>query len=398
MSALDYATLSENIQTTPRNIDFVTRFGLNWQALMDILGIMRPIKKTPGAVIKSKRARVTLNNGNVTEGDVIPLSEAFVEEIPYVEMRLDKYKKQVTAEAINEHGYNDAVAMTDEAFLYELQDLVFGRACTYLNSGELGYAASTWQMALAMAKGLVLNKWKKMSRNVTEVVGFANILDLYEYLGGANVTIQTQFGLNYVQNFMGYRTLILLSDDEIARGRVIATPVENIVLYYVDPSDSDFARADLIYITDGVTNLIGFATKGDYDRAASNCYALMGMVLFAEYIDGIAVADVGSTLGAVTATSEAGTSAVGDTIIKVTSDVAPGDKLYFKAASGTAPAAPTFGAQFDATGWTEITAATETAGKLVSSTTNGHKFRIVEVNGAGQAVATVDGTVVAKAS
>ena len=34
-----------------REIDFVTRFGMNWQALLDIIGIARPIKKTPGTFV-----------------------------------------------------------------------------------------------------------------------------------------------------------------------------------------------------------------------------------------------------------------------------------------------------------------------------------------------------------
>ena len=89
---------------------------------------------------------------------------------------------------------------------------------------------------------------------------------------------------------MGYDTVFLLSNEEIARGKVIATPVENIVLYYVDPSTSDFARAGLQYTTDGETNLIGFHVQGNYNTAVS--FALMGMTLFAEYLDGIAVITV----------------------------------------------------------------------------------------------------------
>lgn len=85
-----------------------------------------------------------------------------------------------------------------------------------------------------MAKGLVINKFKQIHRTVTNVVGFANVLDLYDYLGDANITVQTAFGFQYVQNFMGFSTVFLLSDEEIPRGRVIATPVENIVLYYVE--------------------------------------------------------------------------------------------------------------------------------------------------------------------
>lgn len=120
-----------------------------------------------------------------------------------------------------------------------------------------------------MAKGLVINKFKQIHRTVTNVVGFANVLDLYDYLGDANITVQTAFGFQYVQNFMGFSTVFLLSDEEIPRGRVIATPVENIVLYYVDPSTSDFARAGLVYTTDGETNLIGFHVEGNYHTAVS---------------------------------------------------------------------------------------------------------------------------------
>lgn len=45
-----------DVQVTARELDFVTRFERNWQHLRDILGIMRPIKKQPGAVLKRKYA------------------------------------------------------------------------------------------------------------------------------------------------------------------------------------------------------------------------------------------------------------------------------------------------------------------------------------------------------
>ena len=80
---------------------------------------------------------------------------------------------------------------------------------------------------LAIAKAI----WKVVSVNVTGVVGFVNILDVYEYLGAAEITIQYQFGFQYMKDFMGFNTIFLLSEKEIPRGTVIATPVENIVLY-----------------------------------------------------------------------------------------------------------------------------------------------------------------------
>jgi hypothetical protein len=143
-----------------------------------------------------------------------------------------------------------------------------------------------------MAKGNVINEFKQMHKSVTRVVGFVNVLDLYDYLGDAPITVQNAFGFQYIKNFMGYDTIILLSDAEIARGKVIATPVENIALYYVSPSDSDFARAGLVYRTAGETSLIGFHTQGNYNTAVSESFAIMGMTLFAEYLDGIAVVTV----------------------------------------------------------------------------------------------------------
>ena len=293
MAAKANLTTTTDINVEAREIDFVSRFGDTWEHLRDILGTMRLIKKTPGAVLKSKKASVTLQNGKIGEGEEIPYSKATFEEVPYEEMDIEKYSTAVSIEAIKDYGYDVAVAMTDDAFLAELQANVTKRFYDYLNTGTLTDTETTWQKALAMAKGAVINKFKNMHKTATKIVGFANVLDLYDYLGDKDITIQSEFGFQYVKNFLGYDTVFLLSDEEIARGKVIATPVENINLYYVDPSTSDFARAGLVYTVDGETPLIGFHTQGNYGTAVSECFALMGLTLFAEYIDGIAVYTVG---------------------------------------------------------------------------------------------------------
>ena len=174
--AKENMTMTADIQVAAREIDFVTRFGKNWDHLRDILGIMRPIRKQPGTTLKSKKASLVLQNGAVAEGDEIPFSKATIVEVPYEEMTIEKYAKSVSIEAIKEHGYEVAVGMTDEQFLYELQDNVTGRFYTYLNTGTLKSNETTWQRALAMAKGNVINKFKQMHRNATKVVGFVNII------------------------------------------------------------------------------------------------------------------------------------------------------------------------------------------------------------------------------
>lgn len=327
--------MSNDIQVTAREIDFVTRFERNWEHLREILGIMRPIKKTPGAVLKSKYAEGTLQNGNVGEGEEIPYSKFVIKEKPYAEMTIEKYAKAVSIEAIKDHGYENAVQMTDDEFLFQLQTNVTERFYNYLKTGTLSFTEATFQMALAMAKGRVENKFKQMHRNVTGVVGFVNILDVYEYIGAAEISIQNQFGFQYVKDFLGFNTIFLLSDSEIPRGTVIATPVENIVLYYVDPNESDFARAGLVYTVSGETNLIGFHTQGNYHTAVSESFAIMGLTLFAEYIDAVAVGTINTTqtIGTLTVNSAAGSKS-GDTKVTVTPTKASAGNVYkYKVAS-----------------------------------------------------------------
>lgn len=287
MAAKENLTKSANIAVTARAIDFVTRFGLNWNSLGEILGIMRPIKKENGTELKSKKATITLQSGNVGEGEEIPYSLASVVEVPYAKIKLEKYAKAVSIEAVDEKGPEAAIQMTDEAFLNELQANILDRFYTFLQTGTLTSTETTFQMAVAMAIGKVKDKFKKMRRTSTNIVVFVNTLDAYKYLGAAELSVQTSFGIDYIQNFMGAQTVILSS--EIPEGKVIATPAENIVLYYVDPSNSGFEQLGLEYVVDGETNLIGFHADGDYRHAVGESYALMGMTLFAEYLDAIAV-------------------------------------------------------------------------------------------------------------
>lgn len=278
---------------TAREIDFVTRFGDNWEALRNILGIMRPIRKSPGTSLISYTASVALESGTVGPGNVIPYSKATITQAAKGDLEIEKYAKAVPIEDVAKYGAEIAVEKSDDAFLTRLQNVVLGRFYTFLNTGTLvpasGVTPADWQDALAKAQGLVLNKFADMQKDVTAVVGFANILDAYDYLGAADVTVQTQFGLTYIKDFLGYSTLFLLPARFVARGTVIATPVENIDLYYIDPGDSEFARLGLNYTTAGETNLIGFHAQGNYSTAVGESYALMGMALWAEYLDGIAI-------------------------------------------------------------------------------------------------------------
>ena len=290
MPAKTNTVMAAAIQTTAREIDFVTRFGRNWEHLRDIMGVSRKIEMLPNTVLKSKYAQGTLQDGKVGEGEEIPYSKYTVKTKDYEKITLEKWAKGTTAEAILEDGYENAVQMTDEEMLNDLTADVAGRFYMYLNTGTLKGTSKTFQEAMAMAKGRVLNKFKTMHRTATDVVAFVNVLDVYEYLGtSAVINEQSEFGFNYIKNFMGYKTVFLLAETEIARGKVIATPADNIVLYYVNPTNSDWARAGFRLTTDSNTGIVGVNTRPDYGTFVTVITAVMGMTLFAEYIDGIAV-------------------------------------------------------------------------------------------------------------
>lgn len=296
MAATNVETLANPRDSLPnvytsvaaREIDFVNRFGANWDALRNVLGVSRAIRKAPGTRLVSYTASIALESGAVDPGEVIPYSKTTIVAAQQADITVEKYAKAVPIEDISKYGAAIAIEKSDEAFLTKLQNVVLGKWYTFLATGTLTGSAATWQAALAKAQGLVLNKFATIQKDVTEVVGFANILDAYDYLGAANITIQTAHGLSYIQNFMGYRTLFLLPANYVARNKVYATPVENIDLYYIDPSDSDFSRAGLAYTVQGETNLIGFHVQGNYSTAVGESFALMGMALWAEYLDGIA--------------------------------------------------------------------------------------------------------------
>ena len=400
MTVKDRTTKMENFSSvTPREIDFVTRFGANWEALTNIMGIMRPIRKQAGTTLHSYVATVTLQSGSVTEGDEIPYSLASVSEVAKEDVEIEKYAKGVSIESVSKYGAEIAVQKTDDEFLNQLQSSVLTKFYTFLKTGVLTLTTTTWQDGLAKAKGAVLNKFAGMRKSVTDVVGFANINDAYAYLGAAGITVQTQFGISYVKNFLGYSTLFLCPDVDIPQGKIIAVPVENIDLYYIDPSDSDFAKLGLVYTVQGVTNLIGFHVEGKYSHAVGECYALMGMKLWAEYLDGIAVCTVGGSNYTVTGTSGAATTTTGATKITVTApSTIPADwTVYAKAQASTAPSAPSYGTKLDTTGWTKLTLTSGVADN-VTGFTSGHKMTLVAVNGTGQVVGASESiTVVVKA-
>ncbi len=293
MAVTPNTTTTENFgNVDAKTIEFVERFNMNWDALREIIGIMNPVRKTPGTRLRSVKVNITRGNGQPAEGDEVELSQANLSEVAHKDLELKPDRMRITAQDVEKYGAEMAVRRTTDAFINKIQGEILDEFYEFALTGELTGSEETFQMAVSMAVAKVKDKFKKMRLNYGNIVVFANTLDVGRYLGSAQISTQTQNGVEYLKNFLGAETLIVSS--EIPEGTVVAIPADNIVLYYIDPADSDFKELGLDYYTgNGETNLIGAHREGVYGRVSGDTHILYGLTLWAEYLDAIAVITVG---------------------------------------------------------------------------------------------------------
>ena len=263
-----------------REIEFVTLFGESIKKLVEALGVTRKIPKQAGYTLKTYKAKGTLQDGTVAEGDLIPLSKYQTEAVSYAEIVLKKWRKATSAEAIIEKGYDQAVQMTTDRMLKDVQKGIRSDFFTFLATGTGEATGATFQAALAQAWGKLQVLFEDDS---IEAIYFMNPLDVADYLATAQITTQTAFGMTYVENFLGLGTVIF--DSKVPQGTIYATAKDNIVLYYVPVNGADLGNA--FSFTADQTGLIGIHEEADYKHMTAEDTVMSGVVLFAERLDGI---------------------------------------------------------------------------------------------------------------
>lgn len=268
-----------------REIEFVSMFGENVRKLVEALGITRKIAKQAGTVLKSYKATGTLENGAVAEGDVIPLSKYQTVAVSYGEITLNKWRKATSAEAIVERGYEQAVEMTTDRMLKDVQKKIRNDFFTFLGTGTGSASGTGLQAALAQAWGQLQVKFED---DDVEAVYFLNPLDVADYLAEAQITTQTAFGMQYIENFLGLGTVFLNSS--VTKGTLFATAKENLVLYYIPVNGADLEEA--FSFTADETGYIGIHETPDYTNMTASDTVINGMTLFAERLDGIIVGTI----------------------------------------------------------------------------------------------------------
>lgn len=284
-----------------REIDFVYLFTGSIKKLVEALGVTRKIPKTAGTLLKAYKAVGSLEDGNVGEGELIPLSQYKTTPVNIKEITMKKWRKATSAEAIVEKGFDQAVTMTTDKMLKDVQKGIRKDFFNFAATGTGSAAGSTFQAALAQAWGQLQVLFED---DEIESVYFMNPLDVADYLATANITLQTVFGMTYVEDFLGLGTVFFNST--VPKGKFYATAKDNIVMYYIPVNGADLDEA--FSFTSDVTGYIGIHESPDYDNMTAKDTVVSGIELFAERIDGIVVGTIGQNpLGSVTVAPEAGT-------------------------------------------------------------------------------------------
>lgn len=366
-----------------REVDFVHQFEHNsFAKLLEILGVTRKIPMMEGTTMYYYTTTGELQDGNVAEGEIIPLSEYKTEKTPIGEITLQKWRKAASAEAIKKSGYNAAVRDTDAKLLRDVQVSVRKNLFDFMNgtiSNSTSVSGSGLQAALANAWGQLQVKFED---DTAQAVYFLNPMDVSEYLGNANITTQTAFGMNYIEDFMGLGTVIMSS--RITEGTFIATAKENFILYYLT-MDGDVASA--FSLTADELGLIGI--KSGYqneERAQIESLVMCGIQLLVEYAEGVVKGTIGGTdgtLGTLTVTSAAGATS-GTTKLTVTPAKATGNSYKYKAAAAATPVV--YGQNVQTwTAWDGTSDITATTGQVVTVVECGSDYK---AKSAGNATVT----------
>lgn len=267
-----------------REVDFVSQFThTSLNKLIEVLGVTRKIPMMEGTTMYMYSTSGTLQRGAVAEGEIIPLSKYEQTKTAVGEITLNKWRKAVTAEAIKKSGLTTALNETDTALLRDVQKGIRTSFFSFLNGTITGSTAATGvglQAALAAAWGQLQVKFED---DTAQAVYFVNPQDIADYLGSSNISIQTVFGMNYIENFLGLGTVIMSS--QITKGTFVATAKENIVMYYLTMS-GDVANAfDLVTDETGYVGInSGYQNN---ERAQIESLVMDGIQFLVDYAAGV---------------------------------------------------------------------------------------------------------------
>ena len=217
----DYA-----IQAKAQDVNFVAKFESDLHNLLAILGKADVEVMAPGTALKTYASTGALDTTAVAEKGLIPDSAIAMGDAVITELTYQKYRNLVGIESIAKKGYAVAVGGANTEMLKLVQKKVRKAIIDGLAVSGIGTATATgFQAKVAEAAKYIAVKFED---EACTPVFFANPDDVYDYLGTHNITLEQNFGLSYLQNFMGIGNVIV--DSNVPSGTVYGTATENLVV------------------------------------------------------------------------------------------------------------------------------------------------------------------------
>lgn len=261
-------------------IDFAEMFGKKMTTLQQMLGIERKLPMPVGTVINTYKSKVTLQSGEVEKGDLIPLSQVELEPGDPIELAFSKHRKAVAVEDIQKFGFDRAISLTDDELIKELQRDLRKKFFDQLGTAQGTAQGTGLQGAMAQGWGSVQQVFEDDGVNT---IVFINPMDAADYLGNANITIQKEFGLNFIQNCLGADIAVITSS--VDKGTLYATASDNLCIAYAQVNSGEIGKA-FDFVTDS-TGVIGVTKDVDKQRLTAETTTLSAIALFAERLDGV---------------------------------------------------------------------------------------------------------------
>ena len=266
-----------------KSVDFTYRFEKSLKDFQQAIGVSNLMPVTEGMTIKLYNGMdVELADGDVAEGDLIPLSKVTPKVEETKEIKLKKYRKATSGEAIQKYGLDQAIDKTDAALVKEIQKNVRKELFTLIQSGSAQTnlnPANGLQGALATAWGSLQTVFED---DAIKTVVFANPIDIAQAVADKQMSLENAFGLQYYTDLTG---TIVFSTTQVEKGTIYATAAENLVIAYIPAGTSELGRS--FALTSDNTGFLGMTHFLHHETLTHQTLLVSGVLMFPERLDGV---------------------------------------------------------------------------------------------------------------
>lgn len=272
-----------------KSIDFANKMGDRLNKLFTALGITNKIPMNVGSALKQYRFNVIESeapNGDVAEGEVIPLTKVERELVNITELEFRKFRKSTSAEAIQSHGYDLAINRTDAELIRYVQkkfrtdffETIEGAVNNPDRTNDEELTGKNLQGALSRGRA---NLSVLLDDEVTPIA-LVNPNDVAGHLADGFINSNgAQFGLNLLTPYVGVQVIEFA---DVPQGTVYMTTAENLNVAYANPQ-GELGRA-FNFATDQ-TGFVGVLHDIQSNRLTADTVFTSAISMFPENVDAV---------------------------------------------------------------------------------------------------------------